>query len=358
MINYKINKYINKLNINPRLLYANRLLNYMSVYDPNKIHIMEGGSIKYGDCDSIITFLKEKCSKVIDITKNKYIVILYGPPGSGKSLARKIACHVIKIQYDETASENEIEKDFIDTGIDEITYDISDPSTGKEVRTLLTENLKKHLLIDKDKQIDTNLYLDRIKKDPKLLNVLGESSFQIYKNNRKDSLSEMLYYFAISINKNIFMELASPQTDYLDRILALITYYNYIPIFIYPFVSKSSILCDRAVKRGLQEGRFLKCKGSFSIEDAMKKCLDGYENMKKIINKYKKYYILQYNADFDTDTFNEINAYNFKNLDEYELEEEYNVEKTIEKNKLLTVNNIFKNINYDKIVKLNFDSTY
>jgi hypothetical protein len=106
------------------------------------------------------------------------------------------------------------------------------------------------LSIDKDKPIDLNLYSDKVKKNPSLLNDLAATSFQIYKTNRKDSLSELLYYFAISINKNIFMELASPQAEYLDKILALITFYDYIPIFIYPFVSKSSVLCDRAIKRG------------------------------------------------------------------------------------------------------------
>jgi hypothetical protein len=107
-----------------------------------------------------------------------------------------------------------------------------------------------------------------------------------------------------------------------------------------------------------QEGRFLKCKGSFGIEDAMQKCLDGYENMKKIISKYKKSYILQYDADFDIDTFNELNAYKFDNLDKYKLEEEYDVEKYIEKNRLMTVHYSFKNLDYDKIVTLIFDSTY
>jgi len=119
-----------------------------------------------------------------------------------------------------------------------------------------------------------------------------------------------------------------------------------------------------------QEGRFLKCKESFGIEDAMQKCLDG-ENMKKIISKYKKSYILQYDADFDTDTFNELNAYKFDtdtfnelnaykfdNLDKYKLEEEYDVEKYIEKNRLMMVHYSFKNLDYDRIVALIFDSTY
>jgi hypothetical protein len=51
-------------------------------------------------------------------------VILYGPPASGKTFARKLACKEIKNTFGETLSEDEIFNSFIDTGIDEITADI------------------------------------------------------------------------------------------------------------------------------------------------------------------------------------------------------------------------------------------
>jgi len=360
MIKHKINKYIEKMNINPKYTYANKLLHYVTIDDPISKYKMHGaGSIQYGDCNSILNFLQTKCSSVTDITKNKYFVILYGPPGSGKSLARKIACHIIKKYYNEDATVEQIEKDFVDTGIDEITYDIIEPTSHKRVRELLIENLKKQLGLEEKENVDPELYFDKIQNNPTLLKNLASSSFQIYKNNRKDSLSELLYYFAISIKKNIFIELASPQTVYLDRILALIQYYQYIPIFVYPFVSKSSILCDRAIKRGLNEGRFLECKSAFGIENAMKSCLEGYDSMKNIIRNYDKSYILQYNADFDTEIFNEISSYHFDNLEKYKLEYEYGInEKNIEIGKSLRAHYVYKDFNYDSIVTLNFDSKY
>lgn len=369
MIKYKINKYISKMNINPKYIYANKILHYITTDDDtnyddiyNAAPMLGAGQIKYGDCNSTLEFLQNKCSTIANVTKNKYFVILYGPPGSGKSLARKIACNIIKKYYNETITEEDIEKIFIDTGIDEITYDVVEPSTNKSTRELLIENLKKQLGLEMGASIDTidkNTYTDKIKNNPELLKKLAQSSFEIYKNNRKDSLSELLYYFAISIKKNIFMEMASPQNVYLDRILALMQYYQYIPIFIYPFVSKSSTLCDRAIGRGLKEGRFLECKNSFGIENAMKNCLDNYGNIKNIIRKYDKSYILQYNADIDDKTFKEINAYQFDNFEKYKLEYEFSTEdKNIEINKIKKVHYIYKDIDYDNVVVLNFDSTY
>lgn len=348
------------MNIEPKSVYINKLFYYITKDDSYLTQTMYGsGPIRYGDCDSMLEFLQTKCSFVNDITKNKYFVILYGPPGSGKTLARKIACYIIKKYYNEEASVEQIEKNFVDTGIDEITYDIVEPTSGKQVRELLIANLKKQLGLGENDPLNVDTYFDIIKNDPSLLGQLASSSFQIYRANRKDSLSELLYYFAISIKKNIFMELASPQPVYLDRVLALIHYYGYIPIFIYPFVSKSSILCDRAIKRGLREGRFLKCKNAFGIENTMSECLKSYDNMKNIIRKYNKSYILQYNADFDINTFNELNAYNFNNLEKYKLEYEYSTDgEKIETNKSFKIHYQYKDLNYNNIVKLDFDSTY
>lgn len=363
MIKHKINKYINKMYINPKYLYANKIFHYISndtfdtLNNKSNFLLMDGGSsIKYNDCNSIIAFLQEKCNSIANVTKNKYLVILYGPPGSGKSFARNIASNIIKTNYDEINSEEEILKDFIDTGIDELTYDIVEPTSNKQVRTLLIENLKTQLKINPENTIDPNIS-NEIKNDPFLLKKLVSSSFEIYKNNRKDSLSELLYFFAISINKNIFLELASPQMEYLNRILSLITYYQYIPIFIYSFVNQSSILCNRSINRGIQEGRFLECKNGHGIENAMKNCLTYYEDMKQIIRKYNKYYILQYNANFDKETLDQIKVNNFNNLENYKLEYEF-VKQKIENNKNMEAHYIYRILDYDKKVILDFDSTY
>jgi hypothetical protein len=45
MINYKIKKYIKKININPKILYASRILHYVSYGDSSldEIHMMMQG---------------------------------------------------------------------------------------------------------------------------------------------------------------------------------------------------------------------------------------------------------------------------------------------------------------------------
>ena len=179
----------------PKLVYVQKILHYLSTDKSNHNTPLEGGSIKYGDCNSILTYLQDKCKNIKDVTKNKYVVILYGPPGSGKSLARKIACNIIKTHYHEKVSEKEIESDFIDSGIDEITYEILEPKSNKEVRTLLMDNLRQKLGIDTNTPINKDPYFEQIKNDSGgLLKELATSSFQIYRNNRKDSLSELLFF--------------------------------------------------------------------------------------------------------------------------------------------------------------------
>ena len=81
--------------------------------------------------------------------------------------------------------------------------------------------------------------------------------------------------------------------------------------------------------------------------------------MKNIVLKYDNSYILQYDADFPSNIFDEINSYQFMNFKNFILEKEINT-KTEKNEKKSTTKIQLKYTNqrsdYDTFVKLNFDS--
>jgi len=85
----KLNKYIKKIQRNPKPYYLHKVAYYL-VNNNNQIggHSLRGGGpLKIYDKENIINdlvnFLKERY-KNTKPTKNRYLVILYGPPASGK----------------------------------------------------------------------------------------------------------------------------------------------------------------------------------------------------------------------------------------------------------------------------------
>jgi hypothetical protein len=70
--------------------------------------------LNYKDIDSTLNFIKNHYECAPLQTINNYFVILYGPPASGKSSSRKLACKIIKEQFiEETLTHYDIMKSFI-----------------------------------------------------------------------------------------------------------------------------------------------------------------------------------------------------------------------------------------------------
>ncbi|AAV51130.1 hypothetical protein [Acanthamoeba castellanii mimivirus] len=334
---YKLNKYIHKINTDPKSIYLNKIAKY---YD-SSIPIQVGG-LRLNDFDSLVKFLKQAYDKAPTETSNKYLVILYGPPASGKSISRYIASYWIQELFKETESIENIYKSFIDTGIDEITYDIETP-TGKRIIDLLKENIDNKLGNDKS--------IENAKKN---ISLLASSSWDIYRTNRPDYVSELLYYFAIFLNKNIFLETTGSSIPYLERIINLLSFYGYIPIVVYPFINDVSILYNRSIQRGLKEGRFLRCDTSFGLASQMQISLANYPKIKNIVSQYKNYLIYQYNSNFSNEITKNIYSFNFSSLGDYMLEFKCKIETIDDK---ITQNNIIDitSNNYDKALNLNLN---
>lgn len=312
MQNYKLTKYYNKIDAFPKLIYLNKILHYIN----NASNVQYGG-LKINDIGSLMDFLKDKY-KNDKTTKYRYLVILYGPPASGKQTSRIIACHMIKKYFMEELTTTDIYETFIDTSIDDITADVEINNTT--VKNELIENMKKKL--------NNNITFDNAKNN---INELAESSYLIYKAARPDYVSDLLYYFSVYINKNIFIETTGTDIIYLEKIINLLSYYKYIPILIYPFINDVNILFNRSINRGLKEGRFLQCKSPFGLSTQLKVSAENYPKIKEIILKYKKYLIYQYISNISENIFNDLKKFNFDNLDNLTLNFNYIIENNGDK---------------------------
>ena len=301
----------------------------------NKVdkYIQKGGNerplLDSENLDIIMDYIKAAVDP-IQRTTNKYFVIMYGPPGSGKSIGKKIACHLINETFNEDKSVDEILSTFIDSEVDSIVEDIL---IKDEDLTFLNNNLKKlnededepgqdededegeldqdelrqikakeimKLYLHKIIQIksDQSITLDNIEDEENRINVVKElqensdtwdipgESFKINnlilrKKYNLDALSESLMYMAAFLGKNVFMEIATADLSYIYKIWSSFKYYGYIPIIIYPFVNDVNILHKRVINRGLNIGRFIACNNeNYGLDKIMQNNIERFQTEK------------------------------------------------------------------------------
>ncbi|AGC02342.1 hypothetical protein H012_gp107 [Acanthamoeba polyphaga moumouvirus] len=125
------------------------------------------------------------------------------------------------------------------------------------------------------------------------------------------------------------METTGSGTEYLNRIIDMLSYYEYIPILIYPFINDVKIIYDRSIQRGLIEGRFLRCDTPFGLASQMSTSLSNYPKIREILDKYNNYLVYQYDSNFPFDVVEQLKNFNFSNLNNYSLQLKY---RTQEKN--------------------------
>jgi len=236
----KINKYINKLgnqiyemtggaNFTKHVdLQKSKLINANELFD--YIKIMVSGAA---------------CNECV--TTEKYLVILMGAPGSGKTLARKVAAKYIYTMENSTTYTDTMKsiiegiyKSFIDISIDTFVYDgkvsnneKSDTSTGKE--------LFKDIITVQSTE-------EKFKKSLELYNTLRPNF---------NPISEIILHLAAYLGLNVFFETLGNENYILNLIQNFCKYYKYKLIIVYPQVANEKEHIDRANTRAAIDGRYI-----------------------------------------------------------------------------------------------------
>jgi hypothetical protein len=269
----KIEKYTYKYINNPKEIYINKLNFYGGqIYD----------GIKF---NSIMGYITNKVSPVIKNNPNnfddpkmkKHLIMLYGPPASGKSKAKDIILHRLNIKSDE----------YVDINLDEIIAD--DISYIKGIKKLkakgkLTEEIKK------------------------------EASLLYFSIRRKANIIfELLLFITRTYNISLTVEVTG------GSYCAMIWWYNILNFYkskdytislIYPVVSNSQDIIERALYRGNQNYRFV------SGPDIKNSIINAKKNIKTILETRHDLFdniIIYYNDDRNLLDTN-VNTQEFNNI--------------------------------------------
>jgi hypothetical protein len=287
-------KYIKYKNKYFELKYLENVINMLGgalCSDTNKIQ-------EFKNINDILSYMKqeEECVSKVS-TKQKYIIILYGPPGSGKTDAFHIATKLITEHFNE--NKDNIEKTFINTGLDDlVNKTILKEYPDKSVKNVLVENLKSLIISkmsnnkkyeeltndDKKKIINDNMdpfYKQDKKQEEKSSLLRGQFDIYNLARNEIDPVSSLLLWFAVYLKKNIIFETSAGSFDYINTLIELVIWYNYIPIIIYPYSNNLDLIYSRILDRTLLQGRFI----TKSIVSAKMK--NSINNFNIEINKYK-----------------------------------------------------------------------
>lgn len=295
-MSYK-NKYLKYKNKYLELKYQKELVKMVGgriCSNDNEVQLLED------DIESLVNYIKTE-SKCVNrsSTNKKYMIILYGPPASGKTNAFTQCCKLIKDTFDETINHEDIENTFINTGVDDLVYrfkpcEPKQPCQTEDTKTRLINKLAEHIKAELLKQnIDVAgkspseiLALPEAKPIAAAKNdVLEESLFDIYKQSRDvvDPLSSLLVWLAVYMGKNIIFEIASGNFKYINVLIRMVSW-SHIPIIIYPYVNDVSILYDRNVNRSLSEGRKVACH---ILQSRIQINIDSFN---KAINEFEEEY--------------------------------------------------------------------
>jgi len=244
-------------------------------------------NFNYADLSSVLDYAKNRYECTEDKkTGQKYLVILYGPPASGKTIARKLASMYIKKHFNESLSHEEIYKSFIDTGVDDLVYDAYyAENPGKPDLSVKQQMINTVNAYFKHQNISDDQRLVHVKENDvsgtdftnNVMNVNSNTYFGYRGTKRIDDLSALLAVIATYTNHNVFFEIASPSIDYINKLIGTL-YWGYNIVFIYPHTDKYELLVERSYTRGLLEGRFVSKE---ILTGKAKACIDAYNTLVK-----------------------------------------------------------------------------
>ncbi|NBO56853.1 MAG: hypothetical protein EBU84_20170, partial [Actinobacteria bacterium] len=232
----------------PKPKYVSELKKYYK----NKSKMIGGKEFDSSDFDSIMNYILDKLSnkiknKSIPVVsqEQKHLIMLYGPPASGKSIAKNIMLYKLNID-----SEN-----YIDINLDDI---IGDDETYKKT----IDTLKKYDLTMKIEQQAT----------------------EVYSNTRKKAnlVFELLLFITRLYDISLVVEVTGSSLCAMvwwDKILSFFKSKDYIISLIYPFVTNEETLISRAQQRGKNIYRFI------SDEIMINSILGAKKNINKILEE-------------------------------------------------------------------------
>ncbi len=332
---YKLKKYLHKYDIDKKDVYLNKISHI--IVNMNCMHnthnnLLGGGKINVNSVDSVLDYLKKITENVNNVTKNKYAVVLYGSPASGKRIGKHIACKYICDYFEfinnkdqcNSLTYKKIWESFVDTEVDSIIYNLAENDGDQPIMNQMKEKYQEVLKTALNKNTN-DMNHDEIRKATKeKINDIVTSTSHIYfsKKAKADAISELIKSFSVAMNKNIFFEISSPNIEYIKLVYDSLKYYNYIPINIYPFIGDVNILYERAIDRGIKEGRFFLCsEGNYPLNKKITPLFENYPKVKAITDQggYEKYLNLQYDSGLDKSDYDNFDKFNFENLEKYVL---------------------------------------
>jgi len=333
-MDYKLIKYLYKYSLSYNEQYFKKIHKYSNIQTGGKI-------IEFisKDDDNIET-TKKSLLEFIDKTmdgleknkfKNKYVVILIGPPGAGKTLARHVGIKKIITSEDNKQTTDYYFNTFIDISVDdyvagvivkeeEMTYEelLNEAKTGEESthktitgKKMLEREVKGIVRDAKEIKQDGQLYTDDF----------YEKTFAVYKKLRDkvDSLSFIMLYLSTYLGANIFFETLGDPWILKEIVIAFCNATQYITVIVYPYIVSYEQVADRIHKRGISEYRYM---SKTNVDIAIQKANNTYELIKQyqIENtKLKKILMIKYNAIVDL-TPDEISNNNVDRLMSQEIQ--------------------------------------
>lgn len=335
-MDYKLIKYLYKYSLSDNEQYFKKICKYSNIQTGGKI--IEFISKDDDNIETTKKSLLEFINKTMDGLeknkfKNKYVVILIGPPGAGKTLARHVGITKIINSEDDKDNKDGQKTDyyfntFIDISVDDYVAGVivkDDDSSHEELlHEAKTSEDPTHKTITGKNMLEREV--GRIVLEAKKINQNGQlynddfynKTFEVYKKLRDkvDSLSFIMLYLSTYLGANIFFETLGDLWILKEIVIAFCDATQYIPVIVYPYIVSYEQVADRIHKRGKTEYRYM---SKTNVDNAIRIADHTYELIKQQqientkLKNHKQILMIKYNAIVDL-TPDEISINNVDRL--------------------------------------------
>ena len=318
-MDYKLIKYLYKYSLSDNEQYFKKICKYSNIQTGGKI--IEFISKDDDNIETTKKSLLEFINKTMDGLeknkfKNKYVVILIGPPGAGKTLARHVGITKI-INSEDTKDRQKTDyyfNTFIDISVDDYVAGVivkDDDSSHEELlHEAKTIEDPTHKTITGKNMLEREvgrivLEAKKIKQDGQLYtDDFYEKTFAVYKKLRDkvDSLSFIMLYLSTYLGANIFFETLGDSWILKEIVIAFCDATQYIPVIVYPYIVSYEQVADRIHKRGISEYRYM---SKTNVDNAIRIADHTYELIKQQqientkLKNDKQILMIKYNAIVD-----------------------------------------------------------